>query len=62
MVVELAAIVTLQGTDRATELGGDPGEEMSEHGKSVGLQPKRKSPEKMGNHPKLPNRIYIRKD
>jgi hypothetical protein len=26
MVVELAAIMALQGTDRATELGGDPGE------------------------------------
>jgi hypothetical protein len=28
VVVELAAIVTLQGTDRATELGGYPGEEV----------------------------------
>jgi hypothetical protein len=28
VVVELAAIVTLQGTDRATELDGDPGEEV----------------------------------
>jgi hypothetical protein len=48
VVVELATIVTLQGTDQAIELGGDPGEEVSEGGKSVGLQPKRKSPEKMG--------------
>jgi hypothetical protein len=28
VVVELAAIITLEGTDRATELGGDPGEEV----------------------------------
>jgi hypothetical protein len=27
-VVELAAIITLEGTDRAMELGGDPGEEV----------------------------------
>jgi hypothetical protein len=59
MVVELMAIVTLQCMDRATELGGDPGEEVSEGGKSVGLQTKRKSPEKMENHPKLTNSIYI---
>jgi hypothetical protein len=47
VVVELAAIVSLQCTDRATELGGDPDEEVCESGKSVGLQPKRKSPDKM---------------
>jgi hypothetical protein len=29
------------------ELGGDLGEEVSEGGKSVGLQPKRESPEEM---------------
>jgi hypothetical protein len=28
VVVELATIVTLQGTDQATEFGGDPGEEV----------------------------------
>jgi hypothetical protein len=44
MVVELAAIVTLQCMDRATELGGDPGEEVSEGGKRVGFHSKRKSP------------------
>jgi hypothetical protein len=44
MVVKLAAIVTLQCTDGATELGGDPGEEVSEGGKRVGLQAERKSP------------------
>jgi hypothetical protein len=43
MVVKLAAIVTLQSTDGATELGGDPGE-VSESGKCVGLQSKKKSP------------------
>jgi hypothetical protein len=48
VVVELAAIVTLQGTDRALELGGYPGEEVSEGGKRVGLQPKGESPKKMG--------------
>jgi hypothetical protein len=39
-VVELAAIVTLEGTDRATELGGDPGEQVDDGGECVGLQPK----------------------
>jgi DNA/RNA endonuclease YhcR with UshA esterase domain len=34
--------------DRTTELGGYPGEEVSEGGKSIGLQLKRESPEKMG--------------
>ena len=32
MVVELAAVVALQCTDRAPELGGYPGEEVSEGG------------------------------
>jgi hypothetical protein len=48
VVVELAAIVALQGTDRATKLGGYPGEELSEGGKRVRLQPKGESPKKMG--------------
>jgi hypothetical protein len=48
MVVELAAVVALQCTDRAPELGGYPGEEVSEGGKRVGLQPKGESPKKMG--------------
>jgi hypothetical protein len=48
VVVELAAIIALHGADRATELGGDPGEEVCESGECVGLQPKRKSSEKMG--------------
>jgi hypothetical protein len=47
IVVELAAIVTLQGTDRAPELGGYPGEEVSEGGKRVGLQPKGESPKEI---------------
>jgi hypothetical protein len=46
VVVELAAIVTLQGTDRATKMGGS-GEEVCEGGECVRLQPKR-SPKKMG--------------
>jgi hypothetical protein len=48
IVVELAAIVALQGTDRAPELGGYPGEKVSEGGKRVGLQPKGESPKEMG--------------
>ena len=44
MIVKLAAVVTLQCMDGATELGGDPGEEVSEGGKRVGLQAERKSP------------------
>jgi hypothetical protein len=47
VVVELVVVVALQGTDRAMELGGDPGKEVSEGGKSVGLQPKKESPEEM---------------
>jgi hypothetical protein len=46
--VELAAIITLQGMDRETKLGGYPSEEMCEGGERVGLQTKRKSPNKMG--------------
>jgi hypothetical protein len=48
VVVELAAIVTLQSTDRATKLSGYPGEEVCEGGECVRLQPKRESPEKVG--------------
>jgi hypothetical protein len=48
VVVELATIVTLQSTDRATKLSGYPGEEMCECGECVRLQPKWQSPEKMG--------------
>jgi hypothetical protein len=48
VVVELAAIVALQCTDRAPELGGYPGEEVSEGGKRVRLQQKGESPKKMG--------------
>jgi hypothetical protein len=48
MVVELAAVVALQCTDRASELGGYPSEEVSEGGKRVGVQPKGESPKKMG--------------
>jgi hypothetical protein len=44
MVVKLAAIVTLQGTNRAMKLGGYPGEEVCEGGERVRFQPKRNSP------------------
>jgi hypothetical protein len=40
VVVELAPIVTLQSTDRATKLSGYPGEEICEGGECVRLQPK----------------------
>jgi hypothetical protein len=46
-VVELAAIITLEGTNRAMELGRDPGEEVGEGGECVGLQAKRESPKKV---------------
>jgi hypothetical protein len=46
VVVELTTIIILEGMDRMTELGGDPGEEMGEGGELVGLQPKRESPQK----------------
>jgi hypothetical protein len=48
VVIELAAIVTLQSTVRATKLSGYPGEEVCEGGECVRLQPKREGPEKMG--------------
>jgi hypothetical protein len=48
IVVELVAIITLEGTDQATELGGDPSEEVGEDGERVELQPKLKNPKKMG--------------
>jgi hypothetical protein len=48
VVVELAAIVTLQSTDRATKLSGYLGEEVCEGGECVRLQPKREGLEKMG--------------
>jgi hypothetical protein len=47
IVIEITTIITLEGTDWATELGGDPGEEVGEGGGCVGLQPKWESPEKM---------------
>ena len=47
VVVELAAIITLEGTDRATKLSGDPGEEVGEGGEGVRLQPKWEGPMKM---------------
>jgi hypothetical protein len=39
--------LSLKGTNRATKLGGDPGEEVCEGGKGVELQPKRESPKKV---------------
>jgi hypothetical protein len=47
VVFELMAIITLKCTIWATELGGDPGEEVGEGGERVRLQPKRKSPKKV---------------
>jgi hypothetical protein len=47
VIVELAAVVTLQGTDWAVKLGGDPGEEVCEGSERVRLQSKRESPKKM---------------
>jgi hypothetical protein len=44
VVVELTTIITLEGTDRATKLGGDPGEAVGEGGEHVRFQPKRESP------------------
>lgn len=38
-VIELAAIITLEGTNRVTELVGDLGVEMGESVKGVGLEP-----------------------
>ena len=46
-VIKLMAIITLEATDRAMELGGDLGEEVGEGGERVGLQPKWESPKKM---------------
>jgi hypothetical protein len=48
VVVELAAIVALHDTDRAPKLSGYPGEEVSEAGERVRLQPKGESPKEMG--------------
>jgi hypothetical protein len=53
VVVKLAAIVTLQSTDRTTKLGGYLGEEVCEGRECVKLQPKRESPEKMGKSSKI---------
>jgi hypothetical protein len=60
VVVELADVVTLEGTNRAMELGGDLGEEVGEGNKHVLLQPKRKkSKENERNHRESPSSIYI---
>jgi hypothetical protein len=53
IVVELTDIITLQGTDRATKLGGYLGEEVCEDGERVGLQSKRKITKKMGKSSKI---------
>jgi hypothetical protein len=37
VVVELAVVITLKGANRATKLGGDPGEEVNEGGERVRL-------------------------
>jgi len=46
-VVELAAIVALDGLDDDTELSTDMGEEVLQSGKSVRLLAQRKSPQIM---------------
>jgi hypothetical protein len=48
MVVEHTTTVALRGIDQAAELGGYLGEEVCESGECVRLQPKGKSPNKMG--------------
>jgi hypothetical protein len=53
VVVELTTIITLHGMDRATKLGGYLGEEVCEGGEHVRLQPKTKSPKKMGKPSKI---------
>ena len=40
-------VVELEGANRATELDGDPSEEVQEGVKGVGLEPQRKHLEKM---------------
>jgi hypothetical protein len=59
VVVELAAIITLQDTIRVTKLGGYLGEEVGEGGEHVGPQPERKNPKKMGKI--IQGIIYIQK-
>ena len=46
-VVKLTTIITLEGTNQATELGGYLGKEVGEGGERVGLQLKWESPKKM---------------
>jgi hypothetical protein len=48
IVVELTTIITLEGTDRTIDMGGDPGKEIGKGGERVRLQPKRESQNKMG--------------
>jgi hypothetical protein len=51
-VVELLAIVTLQGMNRVTELGGDPGEEVGKGGKMCQTSDsKERSKESERSHP-----------
>jgi hypothetical protein len=45
--IELTAVVTLDAPDGATELSGDPSEEVRQGGKSVRFLMKRKSPQIM---------------
>jgi hypothetical protein len=47
VVVELSAIVTLEGTNQSMELGGDPGKYVGKGGKGVRLKAKWGSLEKM---------------
>ena len=47
IVIELAVVVTLDASDGATELSGDPSEEVRQGGKSVRFLTNRKSPQIM---------------
>ena len=51
-VVKLVTIITLEDTNRAIDLGGDPGKEVGEGGERVGLQPEGKSKESGSSRPK----------
>jgi hypothetical protein len=45
IVIELTPVVTLDASDGATKLSGDPSEEVRQGGKSVRLLTERKSPQ-----------------
>jgi hypothetical protein len=49
-VVELSAIVTPKGTNRATKLGGDLGKEVGKGGEGIRLGAKERSKESERSH------------